>query len=528
MFRARRTAAVACLATLLAVLTPASASGADPEQTALGKSPVVQTTAGPLRGQATVEGRQFLGVPYAADPVGALRWRPPQSHPAWKGIRDATAFGPRCLQGTNPEQGTYTENCLNLNVYTPASPRRLPVMVWIHGGGMIQGGGKDYVADRFAADGNVIVVTINYRLGASGFLTLPGVQGNYGLLDQQAALRWVRANIARFGGDPHAVTIAGDSSGGRAVCTQLASPTARGLFRAAISQSASYRDCAAIPVKSAETTGRAYADALGCTDTDSDAVLDCLRTKTPQELLAAQSGRGWGPIVGDRVLPRQPAETFAAGQQAKVPTLFGTTRTEGRYFDYFDFDGKGQPLTAEQYPRTMRDWFGEDIADEVLARYPLTGHPTPTLAHAAARGDRDYSCPTARVSRQLAQGAPVYQYEFADVTGPPAENLRNQNTDYDFGATHTNDLQYLFRHNGREAPFNAEERQLSRQMIQYWSSFVAHGVPRAPGLPDMADQRLRPGEVMVLQTASAGGPRPAGDFTAAHHCALWDAVAATG
>lgn len=525
MFRARRTAAVACLTTLLAVLTPASASVADPAGTALGKSPVIQTTAGPLRGQATADGRQFLGVPYAADPVGALRWRPPQPHPAWEGVRDATAFGPRCLQGTNPQQGTYTENCLNLNVYTPASPRRLPVMVWIHGGGMIQGGGQDYVADRFAADGNVIVVTINYRLGASGFLTLPGVQGNYGLLDQQAALRWVRANIARFGGDPHAVTIAGESSGGRAVCTQLASPTARGLFRAAISQSASYRDCAAIPVKGAETTGRAYADALGCTDTDSNAVLDCLRTKTPQELLTAQSGRGWGPIVGDRVLPRQPAETFAAGRQAKVPALFGTTRTEGRYFD---FDSKGQPLTAEQYPRTMRDWFGEAIADEVLARYPLSGQPTPTLAHAAARGDRDYACPTARVSRQLAQGAPVYQYEFADVTGPPAESLRNQNTDYDFGATHTNDLQYLFRHNGREAPFDAEEQQLSRQMIQYWSSFVAHGVPRAPGLPDMADQRVRPGEVTVLQTASAGGPRPAGDFTAAHHCTLWDAVAATG
>ncbi|WP_327348464.1 carboxylesterase family protein [Streptomyces europaeiscabiei] len=129
----------------------------------------MQTTAGPLRGQATFEGRQFLGVPYAADPVGALRWRPPQPHPAWEGVRDATEFGPRCLQGTNPQQGTYTENCLNLNVYTPASPRRLPVMVWIHGGGMIHGSGKDYVADRFAADGNVIVVTINYRLGASGF-----------------------------------------------------------------------------------------------------------------------------------------------------------------------------------------------------------------------------------------------------------------------------------------------------------------------------------------------------------------------
>ncbi|SPF04388.1 carboxylesterase/lipase family protein [Streptomyces sp. MA5143a] len=526
MLRARRTSALACLAALLAVLTPTSASGA--ARTPSGESPVVRTTAGPVRGQNTAEGRQFLGIPYAADPVGALRWRPPQPHPLWEGVREATAFGPRCLQGTNSQQGTYTENCLNLNVYTPTSPRRLPVMVWIHGGGMIQGGGRDYVADRFAADGNVIVVTINYRLGASGFLTLPGAQSNYGLLDQQAALRWVRANIARFGGDPHAVTIAGESSGGRAVCSQLASPTARGLFRAAISQSASYRDCAAIPVKNAETTGRAFADALGCADTDSQAVLDCLRTKTPQEVLAAQSGRAWGPIVGDRVLPQQPAETFAAGRQAKVPVLFGTTRTEGRYFDYFDFDGKGQPLTSEQYPQTMRGWFGEDIADEVLARYPLTDYPTPTLAHAAARGDRDYSCPTARVSRQLAQGAPVYQYEFADVTGPPAENLRNLNTDYDFGATHTNDLQYLFRHHGREAPFNAEERQLSRQMIQYWSSFVSHGVPRASGLPDMTDQRVRPGEVTVLQTSSAGGPRPSADFTAAHHCALWDAAAATG
>lgn len=482
VLRARRTAVAAYLAALAVItLASASASASASTQAALGDIPVVATTAGLVGGERTAEGRRFLGVPYAADPVGTLRWRPPRPHPAWAGIRDATAFGAQCMQGTDPAKFTDTENCLNLNVYTPPSARRLPVMVWIHGGGMIQGGGAAYVADHFAAAGNVIVVTINYRLGAAGFLTLPGVQGNYGLLDQQAALHWVRANIARFGGDPRAVTIAGESSGGRAVCTQLASPTARGLFRAAISQSASYRDCAAIPVKNAETTGQSFAAALGCAGTDSDAVLDCLRAKTPKEILTAQSRYGWGPVAGDRVLPRQPAEAFAAGEQIKVPALFGTTREEGRYFDYFDFDGKGKPLTAEQYPQTMSGWFGADIADDLLARYPLTGYPTPTLAHAAARGDRDYACPTARVSRQLAQGAPVYQYEFADETGPPAEQLRNQKTDYDFGATHTNDLQYLFKHNGHEAPFNTEERQLSERMIQYWSSFVTDGVPRGRG-----------------------------------------------
>jgi para-nitrobenzyl esterase len=486
---------------------------------------VIETATGLVRGEATTEGRQFLGVPYAADPVGKLRWRPPQPHPTWDGKRDATKFGNRCMQEADPKPAT-TEDCLNLNIYTPARAKRLPVMVWIHGGGNTRGAGAEYVADRFASVSDTIVVTINYRLGALGFLTLPGVQTNYGLLDQQAALRWVQSNIARFGGDPDAVTIAGESSGGRSVCTQLASPAARGLFRGAISQSASYNDCEAIPVKDAETTSQDFAKELGCKDAGSKAVLDCLRTKKPKEILKAQSPHGWGPIAGDRVLPRQPAETFAAGKQAKVPVLSGTTRHEGRFFNYFDFDGKDETLTKKQYPQALSDWFGEDIADDLLAHYPLADHPTPTHAHAAARGDRDYSCPTARVNRQLAQGAPVYQYEFADETGPPAEYLSSQDTDFDFGATHTNDLQYLFKHNGREALFNAEERRLSRQMIQYWSSFVARGVPQAKGLPDMADQRTQPKKVMVLQTASADGPRLTRDFAAQHHCKLWDMVQA--
>lgn len=524
MLQARSTAVLACLTTFLTVLTLTSCSRSIPSEDE--DSPVIRTTTGSVRGEHTTEGRQFLGIPYAADPVGSRRWQPPRPHPRWKDIRMATSFGPRCLQGTDPKRPTYTENCLNLNVYTPPKPRQLPVLVWIHGGGNIEGDARDIVADRFAAEGKAVVVTVNYRLGAAGFLTLPGGERNFGLLDQQSALRWVRANVARFGGDPAKVTIAGESSGGRSVCSHLASPTARGLFRGAISQSASYRDCDAIPPKNAEATGRAFAKALRCKSADAEAALDCLRSKKPREILTAQSDREWGPVVGDRLLPQQPAKAFRAGQQTRVPVLSGTTKTEGRYFDYKDYDGKGKPLTAKQYPRTMSDFFGKAIVKKVLARYPLADYPNPTLAHAAARGDRDYSCPTGRINRQLAQSAPVYQYELADLTGPPPEELRKENTDYDFGSTHTSDLQYLFRHHGHEAPFSAQQRQLSRQMIQYWSSFVRNGAPRAPGLPDMADQRVRPGAVTVLQTESAGGPRSIANFAAAHQCGLWDTDAA--
>ena len=232
----------------------ASARGAAASPASSGASPIVRSDGGLVRGADAAGVRSFLGLPYAAPPTGNLRWRPPQPAAAWSGVRDATKFGPSCPQSTvgNPflPPGPISEDCLYLNVYTPASHSSggggRPVLVWIHGGGLVQDGARNYDGTKLAADG-AVVVTINYRLGALGFLAHPalasrpgGAAGNYGLMDQQAALRWVQRNIAHFGGDPRNVTIAGQSAGGLSVLAQMVSPGARGLFQRAIVQSGTF------------------------------------------------------------------------------------------------------------------------------------------------------------------------------------------------------------------------------------------------------------------------------------------------
>src|SRR5579884_324193 len=237
---------------------------------------VVRTDKGPVRGSVHAYDREFLGIPYAAPPVGDLRWRPPQPHAPWQSVLDATKFGNSCPQGVNFDPGhqtpTLTEDCLFLNVYTPVSgDEPLPVLVEIHGGGYIAGEGGDVVPGEFAARANAVVVTINYRLGALGLLVSPAldqettdhVSGNYGLMDQQFALAWVRQNIAAFGGDPDDVTIDGGSSGANEVCAHLASPTAKGLFRRAIMQSLTYQ-CTFLPQSVADDLGVGFANVLGC------------------------------------------------------------------------------------------------------------------------------------------------------------------------------------------------------------------------------------------------------------------------
>jgi para-nitrobenzyl esterase len=339
-----------------------------------------------------------------------------------------------------------------------------------------------------------------------------GVSGNFGMLDQQAALRWVRANIGRFGGDPARVTIAGESAGGRSVCTQLASPTAKGLFRAGIIESGAYGDCAARTHGTAVDQGAAFAKKLGCT------TVACLRGKSAAEILAAQAAFDWGPVTGGAFLPVQPAEAFAKGAAARVPVLNGANTDEGRLFAFSRFDGTGNPLTAGQYPSVMRSDFGE----RALERYPLSAYPSPTIAYATALGDTLMACSALRLDAVLAGRGPVYSYEFADRTSPPFASLRNLHTDFDFGATHVNEVQYLFKHFGLETPLNPEQKTLSRQMVRYWGSFVRDGVPRAGGQPAMPGG---PGLVLSLKTASKGGNTVSTTVGQEHQCDIWDAGA---
>ncbi|MFI6939000.1 carboxylesterase/lipase family protein [Streptomyces sp. NPDC050418] len=518
------------LAALLAVGAPVLTAG--PVAARSDHDTVVRTTGGLVRGERTGDGRQFLGITYAEPPVGALRWKEPRPVRPWQGVRDATSFGNHCVQaaGWDPghEQPSLTEDCLDLNVYVPESRRSLPVLVWIHGGGLTAGAGDEIVPDEFAERTGTVVVTVNYRLGALGFLAteaLDGeardrVSGNFGFQDQQLALRWVRSNIGRFGGDPRRVTIAGESAGGSSVCTQLASPGAKGLFRAAIIQSGAYDDCAARTRTQAVAEGAAFMKRAGCPEPAT--ALACLRGKSAREILTAQAGFSWSGVAGGSFLPEQPTEAFASGAAAGIPVMNGANQDEGTLFAFGQYDATGRPLRAADYPKALEDFAGAELAPEVERRYPLAAFGSPTLAYGAVLGDQLMACPALRLDRTLAARGKVYAYEFADRTSPPFASLRRLGTDFPFGATHVNELQYLFRHFGLDTPLDAQQRVLARQMVQYWGSFINGTPPRADGGPVMPHT---PGKVLSLRTAAAGGLAPSTSVAIDHHCDLWDAAA---
>src|SRR5215471_13980724 len=338
----RRSAAAACaLAVSVAVaVVTAGAGNAIASPTSGSANPVVRIDDGFVRGMATGTVDEFLGLPYAAPPTGNLRWRPPAPPAAWAGVRDATQFGPSCPQALtrNPllPPGPISEDCLYLNVYTPpqgsGNEGSWPVLVWIHGGGLVQDGARDYDGSGLAADG-MVVVTINYRLGALGFLAHPalasrpgGPAGNYGLMDQQAALRWVQRNIAQFGGNPDNVTIAGQSAGGLSVLAQMVSPGARGLFQRAIVESGTFA-LNQRPLATAEAAGEAFATAVGC----SDQTAACLRN-APVSNLVNDFGVEIPGVVDGSVLTQAIGTALAGGQFARVPVINGITHDEELLF----------------------------------------------------------------------------------------------------------------------------------------------------------------------------------------------------
>jgi para-nitrobenzyl esterase len=336
----------------------------------------VTTQNGLVQGVATSALDEFLGIPYAAPPVGPLRWQPPQPAPAYTGVLQATQFGSSCPQVATPfGKPSVDENCLFLNVFTPARPHgKLPVMVYFHGGDFVVGEGSDYNPTSLVDNGNVIVVTVNYRLGVFGFLADPALSseqpdhasGNYGLMDQQAALRWVQANIAAFGGNSGNVTIFGQSAGGDSVVSQLTSPTAAGLFQRAIVESGSY-NLTPPTLAQSEAYGAAFAASVGCASNTAS----CLRNLTTAQLVAASAPsfglaqlESLGPNIGGSILPLSPAAAFASGQFNRVPVINGTNGNEGSLFIALAFDLKGGPLSAAEYPTAVQALVGHCQVDE--------------------------------------------------------------------------------------------------------------------------------------------------------------------
>jgi para-nitrobenzyl esterase len=498
---------------------PATSAPADPA--------VVQTAAGAVRGVVAPDHRLFAGIPYAAPPIGPLRWQPPAPSPVWQGVREATRPGLRCMQDPDMdlELGRQTdEDCLTLNVWTPlTNADHRPVMVWIHGGGFANGSGGLYVANALASRGNVIVVTINYRLGALGFLAHPalgppGAVGNYGLADQQAALRWVRDNIAKFGGDPDKVTVAGESAGGTSVCDHLVAPDSAGLFRAAIIQSGPCQAQVALPA--AEKISLDYAAEVGCGQTESAA--QCLRALPADKLRKPvwyyPIGRDElsGPVTGTTVLPVDPITGFTEKRAASVPVLIGSNRDEFTLFVALQYL-RGQGYTAAEYPDLLKGTFGPN-ADAVEAHYPLNSYASVPLAYSAAVTDGVFACEADRMADVLSGTEPVYAYEFNDPDAPAPDALRQ--LPFPVGASHSLELRYLFDI-GDAPPLNPAQRALADQMIDYWTRFVTSGSPQAPGQPDWPTFDAATGKVLSLQP---DGSRVFTTFVEEHQCAFWASV----
>ena len=459
----------------------------------------VQTAGGTVKGTTTADGkiRIFKGIPYAAAPVGENRWREPKPAPAWQGVRDAIEFGAQCVQGQVFDDIRFSrpasEDCLSVNIWTPASADdRLPVMVWIHGGGFQVGAGPEprHDGEAFARKG-IVLVTVNYRLGIFGFFSHPELtresshktSGNYGLLDQIAALQWVNANIAAFGGNPSNVTIFGESAGSISVSMLMGSPLAAGLFHKAIGESGAYFTGANANVlhrlEPAEEQGAKFASSIGA------ATLAALRGKPSEELLAAAKApwRFW-PTIDGYVLRESAYETFAAGRQAHVPLLAGWNADESRA----SVTLKPDKPTAQSFADDVRKRFGAQ-AETILAAYQPASDADAIESAAALASDTFIGYSTWKwIEMQAATGgAPVYRYSFDRKIPVPANHtvMGRPATSADVGARHAGEIQYVFGTLASvpDVTWEASDKALSDAMTSYWANFAKKGDPNGEGLP---------------------------------------------
>src|SRR5215467_4436304 len=491
--------AAACILTAIPVTKAVAASG-----------PRVITEDGVFRGIATPTMNEFLGIRYAQAPVGDLRWRPPRRPAPSFGIQNATQFGNHCPQPASPfGLASTTEDCLFLNVFTPSrhghhdedrdrdhSARR-PVMFWIHGGALVVGESDDYNPQHLVEQG-VIVVTVNYRLGALGFLAHPALSseaadpdgdndvdhapasGNYGIMDQQFALKWVRRNIAAFGGDPHNVTIFGESAGGLSTFSNLVSPGAHGLFHRAIVESGAYR--LNLPrLATAEAQGTAFATAEGCTAQTAA----CLRALTVGQVLAKENPAGYVTNVDGRVIPQSIDTALASGEFNRVPVMNGSNHDEWRLFVALNDVFAGIIPTPSNYPQIVAATLRIPVVatGPIVALYPPgTTTLSTELALGAVGTDAIFACPAHFASALASQFVPTFGYEFNDENAP--EDFLPF-AGFPYGAAHASELQYLF--NLRTAfpitPLTADQQQLAGNMVDYWTEFGESGNPNQSSTP---------------------------------------------
>jgi para-nitrobenzyl esterase len=546
--------------------TAGTADGADAaraDHTAIGV-----TESGLVRGVQTATMRIFRGIPYAAAPVGDLRWQPPQAAPRWRGVRDATQFANHCPQIAGAfGQGSDTEDCLFLNVFTPGRHVHgddrddrdrgdrdrgdrdrnrdrgdrdgddrddddrdglglRPVMVWIHGGALVTGESNDYDPTRLVEQGDVIVVTINYRLGALGFLAHPALtaespdhaSGNYGLMDQQAALRWVQRNILLFGGNPRNVTIFGESAGGLSVHSQLASPGSQGLFQRAIVQSGAYQ-LNQPSLATGEAAGSALATRAGCTDQTAA----CLRGLAVAQILGAQlPGTGGAtPVIDNKFFTQSVGAAFASGNFNRVPIMEGANHDEWRLFVAITNLTAG-PIAPASYPAAIQATLGIPAAVVPLfvAQYPLASYASPNLALSALGTDGIFDCNARFVEQKVSQFVPTFAYEFSD---PNAPERFLPPVSFSYGAAHASEIQYVFDLpiTVPAPPLDADQQRLAAAMVSYWTTFARTGQPSSRGAPAWTAFQTA---TDTAQSLVPPQPAPETGFAADHHCAFWDSL----
>lgn len=500
---------------------------------------VVMTQEGAVRGIVADGVRAFKGIPYAKPPTGERRFAVAEPAEPWSGVRDATGYGSACpqLERYGIPESSSDEDCLFVNVAAPhragetaAAPR--PVLVWIHGGAFVGGSSGLYPLDALAKEGDLVVVSLNYRLGAFGFTAHPAFDadynGGYGLMDQRAALAWVKRNIAAFGGDPGNVTVAGESAGAGSVCMHLLAPDqTTGLFERAIVLSAG---CASLlpSVAEGEKIGVAIAAKVGCADPAS--ALACLRAKPVDDLLKAAADIAganiltFTPLIGAKTVPLPGAEAFPAGKFVKVPVMNGGTRDEQRlYVGYAVL--AGEAVTAANYSEKISEVYHEK-AGAVLGKYPATysSSPPATLGTVWSDFRRDVginNCAYLEAGKLMGAFVPVYEFVFADSEAPP---VTPTDPGFEMGAVHSSELPYLFPHfdntmNRAGPDLKPASQKLADLMIAYWASFARSGVPSVSGAPAW-EPFLTDDRVMNLEPGRVG----LFDASAAHHCAFWKSL----
>ncbi len=489
------------LSILLGAGLAASGLAADRVKTANG---VVEGT-----GEPRTPVRAFKGIPFAQAPTGDLRWKPPQPLERWKGVRRAVQFGPRCMQrpvfaDMNFRSNGVSEDCLYLNIWTPAksAKEKLPVLVYFYGGGFVAGDGSEprYDGESMARKG-IVALTVNYRLGALGFLAHPELtkespqhaSGNYGLLDLCAALQWVQKNIAAFGGDPKKVTIAGESAGSLAVSAQMASPLSKGLFAGAIGESGSVLGTLpAVPLGEAEKTGVAFQSAAGATS------LAALRAMPADDILKAEAKPGMGRFaitVDGYFFTEPPLDAYRAGKQARVPLLVGWNSEEMTWRAML----RDQEPTPENYANAVRKLYG-DRADGVLKAYPASTQEETIRAATDLAGDRFIGFSTWKWSDLCGKtgGKPVYRYLFARPR-PGAAG----------GAVHSAEIEYAMGNlsTNKVYAWTDDDHAVSKVMQEYFANFVKTGNPNGAGLPEWpAANSGEAVQVMRIDAKSAAAP----------------------